>query len=93
MAIEDVESLNFCCHNRYKKPLQTDCFSLQPGLGLNVEKSFLFNAPVDFTAAPKSLLGVIQLDRVVFSVVSGCLFNGQSLEELCFTKKSTLLSG
>jgi hypothetical protein len=36
--------------------------SFQPGLGIKLEKSLVFNAPVDFTAARKSWRGVIQLD-------------------------------
>jgi hypothetical protein len=59
-----------CCYNRYKNPSQVS-WLFQPGLGIKLEKSLVFNAPVGFTAAPKSWLGVIQLDRVAFGVVSG----------------------
>ncbi|HBL57546.1 MAG TPA: hypothetical protein DDZ80_03000 [Cyanobacteria bacterium UBA8803] len=47
--------------NRYKKPLPECWFSRQPGLGIKLEKSLIFNVLVDSTAAPKSWLGVIQL--------------------------------
>ncbi|HEY9726260.1 MAG TPA: hypothetical protein V6D50_07395 [Chroococcales cyanobacterium] len=50
------------CHNRYKKPSQLACWTFQPGLGIKLEKSLVLHAPVDFTAAPKSWLGVIQFD-------------------------------
>jgi hypothetical protein len=54
---------NTRCHNRYKNPSQNSWFSFQPGLGIKLEKSLVLNAPVDLTAAPKSWLGVIQLDQ------------------------------
>jgi hypothetical protein len=63
IVIPCFSSANCCCYYRYKKPFLTGWLSVQPGLGIKLEKSLVFKALVDFTAAPKSWLGVIQLNK------------------------------